>query len=369
MFKINALNILTIIASANAFLWFVGLLITVRGISKQKSLAPFEKELRVKPFVSILVPARNEEHRSLVQSLLSFLSQDYGNFEIVAVNDRSTDKTGEIMREIAKSNEKLKVIEGKALPDDWLGKPHAMQQAFDNSKSEWILATDADMIFDRRAISWVINHALTNDCDAVTLIPHIDCLSFWERVFMPTFGWYAVMAWPVEKVNNPKRKEAMGIGGFFLIKREALKKIDEYRGVKAEVGEDLRTAENLKRSGAKLRMEYAPDLARTRMQTNFKEIWEGFTKNLFAGAKFNLLNTFFGTSSVFLFAVLPPLIAFVCAMMILFGGNNELIKLFIPCFLIYVFEALIYAVINHKWKIPLCTRSLRRSDTRSFQLY
>jgi len=353
MFKIDALNILTIIACANAFLWLVGLLITVRSISKHKPLKAFDKELSNKPFVSILVPARNEEHRWLIQSMLSFLSQDYDNFEIVAVNDRSTDKTGEILREIAKSNKKLKVIEGKDLPDGWLGKPHALQQAFESSQGEWILATDADMIFNRRAIRTVINHALTNNYDAVTLLPHIECLSFWECVLVPTLGWYGVMAWSIEKVNNPKRKKALGVGGFFLIKREALKKIDEYKGVKAEVIEDLRTAENLKRSGAKLRMEYAPDLARTRMQTNLKELWEGFTKNLFAGTKFSLAKTFFGLSSILLFAVTPPLIAFVCALLILFGGYNELIKLFIPCALIYVFQALIYAVVNHKWKIPL----------------
>jgi chlorobactene glucosyltransferase len=350
------LNLLTVISWAVFVLWLATMLFTLRGLARQKPIPPIDDETLTNedvPFVSILVPARDEEHRSLVQSLHSFLSQDYENFEVVAVNDRSTDKTGLIMQEIAKSNKQLKVVEGAELPDGWLGKPHALQQAFETSRGEWVLATDADMIFDKRAVRTAMVQALKNDYDALTFIPHINCLSFWECVFMPTFGWYCVMAYPTYRVNNPERSEAMGVGGFFLIKRASLNRVGQYKAVKAEVAEDLRTAEHLKRSGARLHIEYAPDLSHTRMQTNLKEIWEGFTKNLFAGSKFSLSKAMLAVSSILLFAVAPPVLAFICALLILFGGYVDLIRLLVPLSLVYALQIFLFTVINHEWKVPV----------------
>src|SRR6185369_17266682 len=99
------------------------------------------------PLVSVLVPARNEERRVLANSITSILHQDYENFEVIAINDRSTDSTGTILERLANGTDRLRVINGRELPHGWLGKPYAMQQALDESKGEWILATDADMHF------------------------------------------------------------------------------------------------------------------------------------------------------------------------------------------------------------------------------
>ena len=356
MFEITLLNLLIIISWATVILWLVAALFTLRGLARQKPIPPIDNDTftnKEVPLVSILVPARNEEHRLLVQSFFSFLSQDYGNFEVVAVNDRSTDKTGPIMQEIAKSNEKLRIIEGAELPEGWLGKPHALQQAFEASRGEWVLATDADVVFDKRAVRTAMVQALNNDYDALTFIPRINCFSFWERVFMPTFGWFCVMAYPTYRVNNPERPEAMGIGGFFLIKREALNRVGQYKAIKAEVADDLRTAEELKRSGARLRIEYAPDLAHTRMQTSLKEIWEGFTKNLFAGTKFSLSKTILAIAAIAFSAIAPPVFALICAALIFFSGHVELIKLLVPLSFVYALQIFVFTVINYEWKVSI----------------
>lgn len=355
-----ALDTLTALAGllwAGFVCWLVTAWLTLRGIARQTPVAP-AGDARSEwsddaPLVSVLVPARNEEHRALARSVRSMLAQDYAPLEVIVVNDRSTDLTLSILREIATTNEHLRVIDGAELPSGWLGKPHALQQAFENSRGEWTLATDADMILDPRAVRTAVNIARAQRLDALTLIPRIDCESFWERVFMPTFGWFMLMALPLERVNDPKRAEALGVGGFFLIRRRAMERIGGYRAVRGEVVEDLRTAELLKNSGARLRVEYAPDLARTRMQPSFREIWEGFTKNLYAGARFSLWWALLSATLVFFFTVVPVLVLLTSALMLAKSDGNQWLYLLIPASLIWLTQVAVAAIVNRNWDIPV----------------
>ena len=357
MFIVNALNVLVLVAWATVLLWLVGAFLTLRGLLGQRPLesaatGEFLTAERT-PFVSVLVPARNEEGRVLAACIGSILSQDYRRFEIIAVNDRSTDATGAILHAIAKADARLRVLDGTEPPPGWLGKPHALQQALAASKGEWVLATDADMIFERQALRTALAYAFEHNYDAVTLIPHIVCLTFWERVFLPIFGWFMLMAAPVHRVNDPRTREAMGVGGFFLVRREWLQRIGEYRALRAEVAEDLRTAELLKQAGARLRIEYAPTLISTRMQPTFGEIWEGFTKNLFAGTKFSLFQTVMGGLSVLLFAVAPVIVALVCVIGLWAGGSTEWLRLLVPLLLVWAIHVTTFAIVNAAWKTPI----------------
>ena len=170
---------------------------------------------------------------------------------------------------------------------------------------------------------------------------------------MPAFGWFMLMALPVHRVNDPRRPESLGVGGFFLIRRAALKRVGEYGAVRAEVAEDLRMGEILKGAGARLRLEYAPDLASTRMQTNFREIWEGFTKNLFAGAKFNLFQAVLGGIAVLLFGVAPLLVAVASLLAWLSGAQGEWMRLFVPTLIVWLIQVCIFVVVNRWTEIPL----------------
>ncbi len=356
--ELSAFTLLGVgVAWATVGLWLVGAALTLGGLWRQKPLGAVG-DARLTgddaPFVSILVPARNEEGRVLEAAVRSMLRQDYGRFEVVAVNDRSTDATGSILHSIARVDERLRVIEGVEPPAGWLGKPHAMHQAFAASRGEWALATDADVIFEPHALRTALAHALDGRYDAVTLLPHVDCLSFWERVFMPVFGWFMLVAMPVERVNNPARRAALGVGGFFLMKADVLRRLGGYGAVRGEVAEDLRLAETLKRAGARLRLEYGMDLLRTRMQTNFREIWEGFTKNLFAGAKFSLWQATAGAASVVVFAVAPLPVAVVCAVLIMVAGVEGVwVQVLIPSLAVWVIQVGIFAVVNRASGIPI----------------
>ena len=179
-----------------AFVWLVTVVLTLHGVSRQKPLLA-TPNLRLTasdaPLLSILVPARNEEQRVLEPCIRSILAQDYGNFEVIAVNDRSTDDTGAILKTLAMSDERLRVIDGEELPPGWLGKPYAMQQALHHARGEWILATDADMISEAAALRTALDHLLESNGDALTLIPRFETGSFWERVMIPTWEWVFLM--------------------------------------------------------------------------------------------------------------------------------------------------------------------------------
>jgi chlorobactene glucosyltransferase len=356
MFELGAFKLLVWAAWGGIALWLFAALVTLRRLVRQKPLEAAQGKASRRDdaqLISILVPARNEEGRVLSQSIRSILAQDYAPFEVVAVNDRSTDATGTILHAIAKADDRLRVIDGTKTPAGWLGKPHALQQALDRAQGEWILATDAEMIFHEAVVRTAIEHAVSGGYDAVTLIPRIESLTFWEHVLVPTFGWFMALGMPVEHVNNPERREAIGVGGFFLLRREALRRVGEYRAVRAEVAEDLRLAELLKQSGARLRIEYAPALASTRMYAGLGEIWEGLTKNLFAGMQFSLLQTMASILLVLLFIIAPTFVAIVSVLALAWGAPVDWLRLLLPALTIWLIQVFTFAAVNKTFGVPI----------------
>lgn len=332
-----------------AFAWFLMVLVTLRGLSQQRSLSATDN-LRLTaldaPLVSILVPARNEQDRVLEDCIRSILAQDYGRFEVIAVNDRSTDRTGAILATLAQSDERLRVIEGDELPPGWLGKPYAMQQALKHARGEWILATDADMIFEPVVLRTAMERTLEAEGDALTLIPRFETGSFWERVVIPTWEWVFLIFTIVYRVNDPKTDRAAAIGGFFLIRRTVLDRVGGYEALKDEVMEDVRLADRIKRAGARLLIDHAPALIRTRMYRTFREMWECSTKNWFSGMNFSLSLALSSVISMYLGAVVPPLIAL--AALVAFASGMEPGSLFIPAALAWVFQVIVLAIVSRR---------------------
>jgi cellulose synthase/poly-beta-1,6-N-acetylglucosamine synthase-like glycosyltransferase len=348
-FGANVPAILTGFVWLIALAWLISTVLTIYGLARQKLLLP-TNHLRLTasdaPLVSVLVPARNEQNRVLADCIRSILDQDYGRLEIIAVNDHSTDGTGAILESIAKSDDRLRVIEGEEPPAGWLGKPNAMHQAFKHARGEWILATDADMIFDRAALRTAVDQTLAGNVDAMTLIPHFEAGSFWERVMIPTWAWVLLMFTLFYRISNPKTQAAVGIGGFFLMRRTVLEQVGGYEALKDEVLEDVRLAEMIKRSGARLFTGYAPNLLSTRMYRNFGEMWECSTKNWFSGMKFSLPFALSGVCSMYLMSVVPPLIALASAIGIAAGVNSGLWLLFIPAALSWLLQVFVLAMVS-----------------------
>jgi chlorobactene glucosyltransferase len=291
--------------------------------------------------ISILVPARNEERRILAESLESMLAQESVDFEVVVLNDRSTDATEKILATFAERFEasRFRYVNGTETPAGWLGKPHALRQANEAAAGDWILTTDADIMFDRAAVRSAVNCAETNELDALSLLPRQSLGSFWEQLFLPVFAWFCLLLKPLHRVNDRHRPTALGSGNFFLIRRDALNALGGFECVKDDVAEDLRLAQLLKTNGFSYQVRYAPELLSTRMYTNFGDLWHGFSKNFYSGMKFSLPRTLAGAFWILILGVLPPILALAAL------AFNET-SLFAPLIASYVFQVVLFAVVR-----------------------
>ena len=243
-------------------------------------LQPVVQPIFNPPRISVCVPARNEE-RGVEACLQSLLNQDYLNFEVIAIDDHSTDSTTEIMQALAQEYSHLKVLEGINLPEDWLGKPFALNQAFKVAQGEYLLFTDADLVFKSTALNTAVHVMRERKLDVLTLMPKAEFGSFWEQAVQPViFGFIASLT-RFKNVNNPGHKSAMGFGAFLMFRRAAYEKIGGHEAGKADILEDVLIAKRAKRAGFKLLVADGKQLFSIRMYFGLKEIWFGWQKNMF----------------------------------------------------------------------------------------
>lgn len=258
------------------------------------------------PHLSIIVPARNEE-RQIEQCVRSLLEQNYSDFEVIVVDDRSDDETPAILHRIAAREPRLRVIAGAPLPDGWIGKPWALLQGAQAAKGDWLLFTDADTIHSRDASASAVAYAAANDARIVSLLPRQCFETLGERVFLPTILWMIAFAvGSLRAINDPKRSDAAIFNGqYVLFERGAYAALGTHAAVRDKIAEDYEFARLAKRDGRfHARLAGAKDLVRTRMYRSTEEIWSGFGKNLFAGLRANGAQSALG---IFWLAALSPL--------------------------------------------------------------
>ncbi len=352
--EMSGITILTGIAWVCALGWLAFAAGVLYGLTRRKPLpATQNSQLPTNaPLVSVLIPARNEAHRILARTLRSVLAQTYEQIEVIAVNDRSTDDTESILRSVAETDERLRIINGTEPPAGWLGKPYALQQALEASRGHWVLTIDADMVLEKEAVRTALGHASACGYDVLTLMPHFETGSFWERVFTPAWLLALLGGYPFAILNNPKTKHAFAFGGFSLIRRRALARIGDFAAVRADIVEDIRLAELLKSSGARYRIEHAPDLIRTRMQSSFREIWDFLSRGMFAGMRYSLVLAALIVLVGYVFVVAPPLVAVVCLTMLAAGADGAWLSVLSPSLVIWATQVLTLLFVCKKFEIP-----------------
>ncbi|HEY5255607.1 MAG TPA: glycosyltransferase, partial [Acidobacteriaceae bacterium] len=204
------------------------------------------------PSVTVVVPAKDEAI-AIQRSLRSLVDCDYPNLQVVAVDDRSTDATGHLMDELAASPDsrgRLRVLHVTELPDGWLGKPHAMVLAADGATSDWLLFTDADVIFDPRAIRLAIQFAEQSRGDHMVLYPTLILRGIAEKMLIGFFQSVSALAGRPWKIADPKAtKDYIGVGAFNLIRRPVYEALGGYAELRMEVLEDMRLGFRAKREG------------------------------------------------------------------------------------------------------------------------
>ncbi|HWA93004.1 MAG TPA: glycosyltransferase family 2 protein [Terracidiphilus sp.] len=240
------------------------------------------------PDLSVIVPACNEAE-SIEASLRSLLASQNIRLEILAVNDRSTDATGEIIDRVAAENagpHPLRAIHIEELPAGWLGKPHAMATAAAQASAEWLLFTDGDVIFAPDALERALCCALENRADHFVLVPTLIVHSMAERALqaaMQVLAQWTIRLW---KVGDPKARDFVGVGGFNLIRRAAYRAVGGFESMPMEVLDDLRMGWKLKRAGFRAMVALGPDLVRIRWIAGVLSVFKLIEKNSFATFRF-----------------------------------------------------------------------------------
>src|ERR1041384_3572875 len=254
------------------------------------------------PLISVCVPARNEE-RNIRACVESILAQDYPNFEILVLDDRSTDATGEILRGLAAQNDKLKMIFGSDLPEGWAGKPHALFQVSAAARGDWLCFVDADTFLSPSTLSSCYTKALETQADMFTIMTFQVMGSFWEKVVMPIVMTALSVGFSPRKVNNPKSQDASANGQFILIKRSVYDAIGGHESVRDQIVEDKAISEQVKWNGYRLIVANGYSIVKTRMYTSLPEMWEGWTKNIYLGLSEQPSLMLLGVFGAFLLAV------------------------------------------------------------------
>jgi chlorobactene glucosyltransferase len=234
------------------------------------------------PLISICVPARNEA-RNIRGCVERLLAQAYPNFEVIVLDDRSTDATSEILDNLAAHNSRLRPISGSDLPSGWAGKPHALYQASAAARGDWLCFIDADTFLSPTALSSCYVKALDTNADMFTIMTFQIMGSFWEKVVMPLVMTALSVGFSPRKVNDPKRKDAIANGQFIMIKRSVYDAIGGHESVKDQIVEDKAISEQVKWNGYRLIVADGMKVAKTRMYTSLPEMWEGWTKNIYLG--------------------------------------------------------------------------------------
>jgi cellulose synthase/poly-beta-1,6-N-acetylglucosamine synthase-like glycosyltransferase len=228
-----------------------------------------------RPTVSVIIPARNEE-TSLEQCLESLVAQRGVDFEIIVVDDHSTDRT----REIAQSFPGVKLIEAGPLPDGWTGKNNAVATGARAARGEWLLFTDADTIHLPESLARSLHEAKRQGAALLSYSPQQIVKSFWEKAVMPVIFAELVSYYRPTEVSDPTSPTAAANGQFLLIAREAYDAVGGHAVIAGSLLEDVALAGAVKQSGRKIWFRYGPDAVRTRMYRNWPQLREGWTKNL-----------------------------------------------------------------------------------------
>ncbi len=234
------------------------------------------------PLISICIPARDEEEniRACVESALA---QDYPNFEVIVLDDRSTDATPRILGEVPSRDSRLCVLNGSDLPSGWAGKPHALHQASKAARGEWICFVDADTFLSPSALSSCYVKAIETRADLFTTLHHQIMDTFWEKTVMPLIMTGLAVGFNAHKVNDPSERDAIASGQFMLIRKTTYESIGGHAAVKHEIVEDQAIAELAKWNGHRLVLADGRSVIQTRMYTSLQSMWEGWTKNIYLG--------------------------------------------------------------------------------------
>jgi len=305
-----------------AVLWAIHLLEAARGMPRIAEITRKEWNVppewiiscetnRTAPSVSIVVPARNEA-KTIEPALRSLRKLDYPNYELVVVDDRSDDGTGEVVRRVMAENggAPVHVISVRELPPGWLGKTHAMWIGARESKGDWILFTDADVVFRPDSVRRAVDYAEKQEVDHLILFPTMLTYTPGEQMMTALFQALIGFGHRPWKVSDPDARDYIGVGAFNMIRRSVYEKIGTYERLRMSIMDDMELGRLVKKCHYHQRCAFGHNLARIHWAQGTMGIVHNVTKNFFAYMRFKPWIAFATACALLLTNVWPFIMVF-----------------------------------------------------------
>lgn len=257
------------------------------------------------PLVSIMVPAKDEEE-TIERCLTSLRSQDYPNFEILVVDDRSDDRTAEIVQAICDRDERVRLIQIEELPSGWTGKTHALHVCQQHANGDWYLFVDADTEQHSSCLSITMQSAVADKVDFLTLIPALEAQSVLEGSAQPFGGTLLWMLQPLSHANNPDEEDAgFANGQFMLMHKSAYERLGGHESVRTEFCEDVAFGRMARWRKLNIRVARAPEISTVRMYSSVAQIVNGWSRIFYSVVQANAGKIWLLLLAVTMFSVVP----------------------------------------------------------------
>ena len=229
------------------------------------------------PKVSIILPARNEQD-FIGKCLDSLISQDYPNYEVIAIDDSSDDSTGMIISDYAKKDSRVIHVSAGPKPEGWMGKNWACMEGYKKATGELLLFTDADTKFANNVITLAVSHLESLGLDALTVIPKMICLDVWTKITLPVISTFLHTRFSAIRVNDPTKKTGYFFGSFFIIRKSTYDSVGTHEGVKHEIIEDGALGKKVKEGGFKMKMVRGDHLIDAVWARDWSTLWNALKR-------------------------------------------------------------------------------------------
>lgn len=323
-----------------AILLALGVMLLI-GLRRLVQLSELTGHSGAAPLVSLIVAARNEE-RNVEAAMRSLLAQQYPALEIIAVEDRSTDRTGAILDGLARSEPRLTVVHVTELPPGWLGKNHALSVGAASAQGEWLLFADADVVMHPEVVSRAVGYATRAGFDNITLLPD----TLMPGLFLKAFCIVGIVIFSLAlrpwKARDPKSRAFVGVGAFNLVRASAYRRAGGHDPIRLRPDDDIKLGKLLKRSGARQDAVSGLGMVSVEWYHSVSELIDGLMKNSFSVVNYNAVLSL-GGSLFYVVLALGPLAALILGhgVVQLLGGA------------IVLWQLLLHAVVAREARLPV----------------
>jgi hypothetical protein len=286
--------------------WLAAAVEWFRGVRRVPLLGEVREPLDHYPSVSVVVPARNEGV-AVEGALGSILAQDYpGSLEVVAVDDRSTDRTGDVLARLASEwPDRMRALRVERLPDGWLGKNHALYLGAEEARGEWLLFTDADVRFAPGCLKNAVGYAQSERLDHLTLATEIISRGIALRSFVAAFILVFEVTQRPWRAADPRAREAVGVGAFNLVRQEAYRLAGTHRAIRLRPDDDMRLGRLLKQAAFRQGVAYGSGSVSVEWHRTLQGAVRGLEKSMFPGLDYRLSTALSASVAIFLTNVWP----------------------------------------------------------------